>query len=47
MADETLRGLMQKTPMPSRKTSPLGWAQLCSSQKQQAEEAVLPMLYKI
>ena len=47
MADETLRGLIQKTPVPSRKANPLGWAQLCSSQKQQTEEAVLPMLYEI
>ena len=47
MADKTLRGLMQKTPMPSRKTNPLGWMQLCSSLKQQAEEAVLPILYEI
>lgn len=47
MADETLRGLMQKTPMPSRKTSPLGWVQLCSSLKQQTEEAVLSVLYEI
>ena len=45
--DKTLRELMQKTPMPNRKTNPLGWAQLCNSLKQQAEEAVLPMLYEI
>ncbi|WP_455495075.1 hypothetical protein [Gemmiger sp.] len=31
----------------SRKTNPLGWVQLCSSLKQQTEEAVLPMLYEI
>ena len=47
MAGETLRGLMQETPMPNRKTNPLGWVQLCSSQKRQTEEAVLPILYKI
>ena len=47
MVDKTLRELMQKTPMPNRKTNPLGWTQLCNSLKQQAEEAVLPMLYEI
>ena len=47
MVDKTLRELMQKTPMPNRKTNPLGWTQLCNSLKQQAEEAVLPMLYAI
>lgn len=47
MADETLRRLMQETPMPNRKTNPLGWVQLRSSLKQQTEEAVLPMLYEI
>ena len=47
MADKTLRELMQKTPVPSRKTNPLGWVQLCSSLKQQTEEAVLPILYEI
>ena len=47
MVDKTLRELMRKTPMPNRKTNPLSWAQLCNSLKQQAEEAVLPMLYEI
>lgn len=47
MVDKTLRELMQTTPMPDRRTDPLGWAQLTNSLKKQAEEAVLPMLYEI
>ena len=47
MVDKTLRELMQATPMPDRRTNPLGWAQLTNSLKKQAEEAVLPMLYEI
>ena len=47
MVDKTLRKLMQTTPMPDRRTNPLGWAQLTNSLKKQAEEAVLPMLYEI
>lgn len=47
MVDKTLRELMQTTPMPDRRTNPLGWAQLTNSLKKQAEEAVLPMLYEI
>ena len=45
--DKTLRELMQATPMPDRKTDPLGWVQMANSLKKQAEEAVLPMLYEI
>lgn len=47
MVDKTMRELMQTTPMPDRRTNPLGWAQLTNSLKKQAEEAVLPMLYEI
>ena len=47
MVDKTLRKLMQTTPMPDRKTNPLGWAQMCNSLKQQAEEMILPMLYEV
>ena len=47
MVDKTLHALMQTTPMPDRRTNPLGWAQLTNSLKKQAEEAVLPMLYEI
>lgn len=47
MVDKTLRELMQTTPMPDRRTDPLGWAQLTNSLKKQAEEAVLPMLYEV
>ena len=47
MVDKTLRELMRTTPMPDRRTNPLGWAQLTNSLKKQAEEAVLPMLYEI
>lgn len=47
MVDKTLRELMQATPMPDRKTDPLGWVQMANSLKKQAEEAVLPMLYEI
>ena len=39
MVDKTLRELMQATPMPDRRTNPLGWAQLTNSLKKQAEEA--------
>ena len=28
-------------------TNPLGWAQMCNSLKQQAEEMILPMLYEV
>lgn len=41
MVDKTLRDLMQKAQMPDRKTNPLGWAQMCNSLKQQAEEMIL------
>ena len=47
MVDKTLHDLMQKAQMPDRKTTPLGWAQMCNSLKQQAEEMILPMLYEI
>ena len=47
MVDKTLRDLMQKAQMPDRKTNPLGWAQMCNSLKQQAEEMILPMLYEV
>ena len=47
MVDKTLRELMQTTPMPDRRTNPLGWAQMCNSLKQQAEEMILPMLYEV
>lgn len=47
MVDKTLRKLMQTTPMPNRKTNPLGWTQMANSLKKQAEEAVLPMLYEV
>jgi hypothetical protein len=47
MVDKTLRELMQTTPMPDRRANPLGWTQMANSLKKQAEEAVLPMLYKI
>ncbi len=47
MVDKTLHDLMQKAQMPDRKTNPLGWAQMCSSLKQQAEEMILPMLYEV
>ena len=47
MVDKTLHDLMQKAQMPDRKTNPLGWAQMCNSLKQQAEEMILPMLYEI
>ena len=47
MVVKTLRELMQATPMPDRKTDPLGWVQMANSLKKQAEEAVLPMLYEI
>ena len=46
MVDKTLHDLMQKAQMPDRKTNPLGWAQMCNSLKQQAEEMILPMLYE-
>ena len=46
MVDKTLRELMQTTPMPDRRTNPLGWTQMTNSLKKQAEEAVLPMLYE-
>ena len=38
---------MQTTPMPDRRTNPLGWAKLTNSLKKQAEEAVLSMLYEV
>ena len=47
MVDKTLHDLMQKAQMPNRKTNPLGWAQMCNSLKQQAEEMILPMLYEV
>lgn len=47
MVDKTLHDLMQKAQMPDRKTNPLGWAQMCNSLKQQAEEMILPMLYEV
>ena len=47
MVDKTLRELMRTTPMPDRRTNPLGWAQMANSLKKQAEEAVLPMLYEV
>ena len=47
MVDKTLHDLMQKAQMPDRKTHPLGWAQLCNSLKQPAEEMILPMLYEV
>ena len=47
MVDKTLRELMQTTPMPDRRTNPLGWVQMGNSLKKQAEEAVLPMLYEV
>ena len=47
MVDKTLHELMQTTPMPNRRTNPLGWTQMANSLKKQAEEAVLPMLYEI
>ena len=47
MVDKTLRELMQTTPMPDRRTNPLGWAKLTNSLKKQAEEAVLSMLYEV
>ena len=47
MVDKTLHELMQTTPMPDRRTNPLGWTQITNSLKKQAEEAVLPMLYEI
>ena len=47
MVDKTLRELMRTTPMPDRRTNPLGWAQMANGLKKQAEEAVLPMLYEI
>ena len=47
MVGKTLHELMQTTPMPDRRTNPLGWTQITNSLKKQAEEAVLPMLYEI
>ena len=47
MVDKTLHELMQTTPMPDRRTNPLGWAKLTNSLKKQAEEAVLSMLYEV
>ena len=47
MVDKTLHDLMRKAQMPNRKTNPLGWAQMCNSLKQQAEEMILPMLYEV
>ena len=47
MVDKTLRELMRTTQLPDRKTDPLGWTQMANSLKKQAEEAVLPMLYKV
>ena len=47
LVDKTLHDLMQKAQMPDRKTNPLGWAQMCNSLKQQAEEMILPMLYEV
>ena len=47
MVDKTLHDLMQKAQMPDRKTNPLGWAQMCNSLKQQAEEMIIPMLYEV
>ena len=47
MVDMTLRELIQTTQLPDRKTDPLGWTQMANSLKKQAEEAVLPMLYKV
>ena len=47
MVDKTLHDLMQKAQMPDRKTNPLGWAQMCNSLKQQAEEMILSMLYEV
>ena len=41
------RKMGQKAQMPDRKTNPLGWAQMCNSLKQQAEEMILPMLYEV
>jgi hypothetical protein len=47
MVDKTLRKLMQTTPMPDRRTNPLGWTQMANSLKKQAEETILPMLYEV
>ncbi len=47
MVDKTLHELMQTTPMPDRKTNPLGWTQMANSLKKQAEKTILPMLYEV
>ena len=47
MVDKTLRELMQTTPMPDRRTNPLGWTQMANSLKKQAEETILPILYEV
>ena len=44
---ERMQQLIRQTPMPNRKTDPLGWAQQMNLLKAQAEEMVMPMLYAL
>lgn len=45
--NQTMEQLIRQTPMPNRKTDPLGWAQQMNLLKAQAEEMVMPMLYAL
>lgn len=45
--NQTMQQLIRQSPMPNRKTDPLGWAQQMNLLKAQAEEMVMAMLYAL
>lgn len=44
---QTMDELIRQTPMPSRKTDPLGWTQQMNLLKAEAEELAMPILYEL
>ena len=47
LVSRTMDELIRQTPLPNRKTKPLGWTQQMNLLKAQAEELAMPMLYAL